>query len=353
MKREILKPIIGGVLLLTILGCLAYKEGKIKKQEYQTSDVEVVLSLEDKVENNTLWCGTFNLIWNDLKEQLAKQDIVFTPQPEIVKNLNKGTFTTENLNENNYIKKYGPFTFSFKKEIEEEIQKKFNENSDILDDFAWMDEPTEDNFFYAMLKKEFHFPKVFTKLEKGTFKNTKNVNYFGIDSTTDTQVYEQIEVLYYNGKEDFGVQLLTKENEEIFLIRGIEENTFKEIWEKIKTKEKEYIGSKSFQSGDTLKVPYLNLKIKKEFTELEQKDFYFANGEKYYIDKALQTISFELNEQGGKIKNEAGMSVKNESAMETTNRKFHFDDDFVIFLKEKDKKLPYFAAKIEDIEKFS
>jgi len=351
MKKEILKPIIGGVLLLTILGCLAYKEGKIKRQEYQTSDVEVVLSLEDKVENNTLWCGTFNLIWNDLKEQLAKQDIVFTPQPEIVNNLNKGTFTTENLNENNYIKKYGPFTFSFKKEIEEEIQKKFNEKSDILDDFAWMDEPTEDYFFYAMLKKEFYFPKVFTKLEKGTFKNTKNVNYFGINSETSEEVYSQVKVLYYKNEKDFAVKLITNEGEEVLLARGIEKTTFKEIWEDLEEKSK--TESRSFTKGDTLKIPVLNLKIKKEFTELENKDFNFSDGKEYYIEKALQTISLELNEKGGKIKSEAGMLVKDNSGIGIAHRKFHFDDDFVIFLKEKDKKLPYFAAKIEDIEKFS
>ncbi len=41
------------------------------------------------------WCGTFNLIWNDLKNELAKKDIEFTPQLDVVRNLNKGTFNTE------------------------------------------------------------------------------------------------------------------------------------------------------------------------------------------------------------------------------------------------------------------
>lgn len=352
MKKEIVKPIIGGILLLTMLGCFAYKEGKNKKQEYQPSDTEVVLSLEDKIGSNTLWCGTFNLIWNDLKEQLAKQDIVFTPQLEIVKNLNKGTFTTENVNEKSYVKKYGHATLSLKKEIEEEIKKKFNETSEILDDFNWLTEPEENDFFlYAMLKKEFTFPKVFTKLEKSNFKQTKNVAYFGINSETNEEVYSQVKVLYYNNEKDFAVKLITNEDEEVLLARGIEKDSFKEIWEDLKEKSK--TETRSFTKGDTLKIPVLNLKIKKEFTELENRDFYFSDGKEYYIEKALQTISLELNEKGGKIKSEAGMLVKENSGVGIEHRKFHFDDDFVLFLKEKDKKLPYFAAKIEDIEKFS
>lgn len=346
------KPIVVGILLLLVLGGLTYKELKVKKEEYKTTDLDVVLSLEDTISNNSIWCGTFNLIWNDLKQELVKKDIEFTPQPEVVKNLNKGTFTESELSDDSYYKVLGRPTTTLKKEIENAIKNKFNETSDILNDFEWTDEETEDYFLYTMLKKEFHFPKVFTKLEKGNFKNTKNVDYFGIDSTTDESVYDQVVILYSNSASDFAIKLTTEENEEIILSRGNKETTFKEIYEEIKKKSINNTSIRSFQKGDSLKIPYLNLKTKKEFTELENKEFYLANGEKYWIEKALQTISLELNEQGGKIKSEAGMHIKNLSALENSSREFHFDDEFVLILKEKDKNLPYFAAKITDIEKF-
>ena len=38
--------------------------------------LNIVTSLEDEITSNTAWCGTFNLIWNDLKNDLAKQDII-------------------------------------------------------------------------------------------------------------------------------------------------------------------------------------------------------------------------------------------------------------------------------------
>ena len=80
--------------------------------------LNIVTSLEDEITSNTAWCGTFNLIWNDLKNDLAKKDIVFNPQPTVVDNLNKGTFNTSCLSEDSYYKVYGSPTIELKKQIE-------------------------------------------------------------------------------------------------------------------------------------------------------------------------------------------------------------------------------------------
>ena len=79
----------------------------------------------------------------------------------------------------------------------------------------------------------------------------------------------------------------------------------------------------------------------------------FSNGETYKIEKALQTIEFELDKTGGKIKSEAGMMVMKQSiAIEDKKREFAIDDTFAIFLIEKGKDKPYFAGEINDITKF-
>ena len=66
--------------------------------------LDLVLSLEDEITDNSAWCGTFNLIWNDLKNELAKQDIVFLEEnTKTIDNLNKGTFTVDNLSNEYYI----------------------------------------------------------------------------------------------------------------------------------------------------------------------------------------------------------------------------------------------------------
>lgn len=315
--------------------------------------INIVLSLEDTISDNTAWCGTFNLIWNDLKNDLAKQDIEFTPQLEVVKNLNKGTFDTSQLSEESYYKVYGTPSIALKQQIEQAIKEKFNETSDILDDFNWEGRDPKDYFLYAMLKKEFEFPKVFTELEKGKFGNYENVSYFGINAETEEEVKNQVQVLYYNSKTDFAVKLITKTKDEVIITRGSKQNTFGSMYQKIQEKQKAYKGTQDFTENDILKIPNITFDLKQEFKEIQNKSFYFSNGEEYSIEKALQTIQFELDKKGGKIKSEAGMMAKCEAIMLKPEevREFVVDDAFTIFLKEKDKELPYFAANIADITK--
>ena len=379
MKKLIL--IILSIIILIILGVFTYsqitKKTEIEEPNKPTSSsktslsstegITTVLTLDDEITDNTIWCGTFQLIWNDLKNDLAKQDIVFNPQLKVVENLNKETFTTKELSEESYYKKIGTPSLKLKEEIEKAIKDKFNETSDILDDFDWENRDPLDYFLYVMLKKEFQFEKAFEELENGKFRDYDNVKYFGIKSDETGELKQQVDVLYYKSKDDFAVKLRTKQEDEVILCKNPEGKTFGEIYNNIldKTEVKVYNMPNNqdnyeaikvygeLKEGELLKVPNIKLKEKNEITEIEDKKFLFSNGEVYSIEKALQTIEFELDRTGGKIKSEAGMMVKNESvAIMDEIREFSIDDTFAIFLIEKGKDKPYFAGKINDIIKF-
>ena len=78
--------------------------------------------------------------------------------------------------------------------------------------------------------------------------------------------------------------------------------------------------------------------------------------ERLYFEKALQTVDFDMNEQGVKLKSEAALDVSLMSFMPPKaekGRKMFFDDTFVIFLKETDISKPYFAARISDLALFN
>ena len=320
-----------------------------KPNNFSDGKINIVTSLEDKLSDNAAWCGTFNLIWNDLKNDLAKQDIKFAQNSDIVDNLNKGTFTTNELSESSYYKTYGTPTLELKAEIEKAIKQKFNETSDILDDFNWGTHNERDYFLYSMLKKEFEYPKVFDKLDKGTFDKYNNVRFFGITRKTKDEVRKQLDVLYYNSEDDFALKIKTKSDDEIIVSVGNKEDNFLDIYNSIITESENYKDGKGFRNDDLFKMPYITFDLKEEITEVENKPFYFSNGDEYIIQKALQTIQFELDEKGGKIKSEAGIMMKATSAMPQEPRRFNVDQPFTIFLMEHDKELPYFAAKISDI----
>ena len=340
---------------IEILGFEVYDNTveNLKNQE-NSEDLSVALTLEDEIQNDTIWCGTFQLIWNDLKNDLAKQDIVFTPQLDVVNSLNKETFTTDDLSEEYYYKKLGTPSLELKEEIKNAIKEKFNETSDILDDFDWKNAKPEDYFLYVMLKKEFEFETEFEELENGNFKDYENIKYFGIEKDETGNLKNQVQVLYYNSKDDFAIKLLTKENDEVILSKNPQGKTFNEIYKNILNKQNEYVGEKNLQKGEQLKVPNISINTKKEFTEIENKLFTFSNGDEYKILKALQTVDFKLDRKGGKIISEAGMMVQKQS-MEyepEEKRELFLDDTFALFLIESGKDTPYFAALIDDITKF-
>ena len=109
----------------------------------------------------------------------------------------------------------------------------------------------------------------------------------------------------------------------------------------------------NIEEKEIVKIPNIKLNEKAEFSEIENKPFYLSNGNSYLIEKAIQTIQFELDKTGGKIRSEAGMMVsKTATLLPEELREFVIDDTFAIFLKENGKDKPYFAGKISDITKF-
>ena len=120
-------------------------------------------------------------------------------------------------------------------------------------------------------------------------------------------------------------------------------------------KANKYTGSKSFEDIDEFKAPKLKIDILRNYEELKGKEFETVNKDIVRINKAIQTIKFTLDENGGEIKSEAVIYAYTTSVgdfIKENPRYFYLDDTFAIFLKEKDKDKPYFAARIDDITKF-
>ena len=333
---------------------------KEEKNEY-SSNITIVTSLYDEITTNSAWCGTFQLAWNDMINNVIKQDVKFINgsnldvAQKMADNLNKQTFKEEMLSEKDYYKVFDKMSLELKSKIEKAIKEKFNESSDILNDINWSNDQNS-WVFYTMLKKEFNFKNDFDELENDKFANKyKDIKYFGINEDSDSKLYSQIDVLYYNDYDDYAVILNTKEGEQVILARGLEGKTFASLYNNLSSKTKEYSGNKKFTEKDTLKVPNIKIKEKKEFKELYDKDFLDTENKSYRIINALQTIQLDMDKSGGKIKSEAAIVAKENAiavAEPVDRRNFNFDDKFTMFLKEKGKNVPYFAANIENITLF-
>ena len=337
----------------------------IKKVDLEaTEGLTVVPTMSDELTEDSTWCGTFQLVWNDMKNEIVKQDVVFSPQEKMAENLNKEEFTEEMISDEYYYKTYGLKTLELKEEIEKGIKEKFNQTSDILNNFDWseggLNDPNDSEidryFFYVMLYREFEYPKKFDVLDTGTFGDKyNNVEYFGINRATDDSVRDQVSVLYYNSKEDFAIIVQTKSGDEVIFCKNPEGTTFNEIYENMNKKSEEYTGAGGFKDVDELKIPKMDFNEKREYEEFQGKSFSTADYREAIIQKAIQTIQFKIDEKGGRIKSEAAMDVTADSVeIRELNkpRYFYLDDTFAMFLREEGKDLPYFAARVNDITKF-
>ncbi len=301
------------------------------------------------IEDNVIWVGTFQLVWNDFMDELVGGPIEFVDgESELANELNKQSFTVNELSEDSYYKKFGETSLELKEEIENGIKEKFNEQSEVLDRIDW-ESPYRGHVLYVMLKKEFEYIEPFKELGRTTFADENVfVKYFGINDVSEDSGVATVDILFYNSETDFAIKLNTKEGEEVYLYRGANmDSGFNDIYEDLKNKTTEYAGRKELEAGDIVKIPMIKIKEDINYDELCNREI---KGYEEYISKAIQTIDFELDNYGGYVKSEAAIETLKQAILNNSINAFRFEytDEFVLFLKEEDKEIPYLALKVAD-----
>ena len=320
--------------------------------EVFANGIDVLPTMMSKSANpDRIWIGTFQLVWNDFTDKFVHNYVRFKDgTPEIVWELNAKTFGTKDISGKCYYKITSKVTKKIKDKIKKAIAKKFNETSDILDKLDLT--PNPNNYIiYAMLKKDFEFLYSFDKLGKSSFGEKQEAEYFGIDGNSDSEKSKGIEVLFYNNSDDYAVVLKTKGNDNVYLYRTSANKPFNQIYEDLNKKKNIYRGITYLRKIDELKVPNIKFFEEKNFTELENKRVLGTN---ITIGQAIESIKFEMDNKGVRHKSEAAMTILTTAMRAPTEvpRYYYFDKTFVIFLVEKDKNNPYFALRVNNIEKF-
>jgi hypothetical protein len=281
----------------------------------------------------------------------------------MVKNLNQESFTTDMISPDYYYKTYGLKTLELKQQIEDGIKAKFDETSDVLDQLDWsesaLSSPSSERYlFYTMLKRQFEYLQAFDKLDDANFGDYTDIQYFGAKDYASSAVRDQIEVLYYDSKDSFALLINTKSDDQVIFVKSPDGLNFADIYEGMNKKADRYDGESTFAPIDEFKAPSLSFNELKKYDELVGHSFPISpSGKSIEIENALQTIQLSLDEKGGEIKSEAVIetvdtTAPSESRDEPQPRHFNVDNTFALFIREKGKTQPYFAARINDITKF-
>lgn len=337
--------------LFAVLGIFLFMQNRADAFLWFTQDKDTRTLNEanfapvNEIGKNRVWVGTFQLVWNDFKNDIIKAPVKFEGgKSKLAEKLNKEGFTTADISDESYYKNKGIATPALKKEIEDGIKEKFNETSDILDNINW---DSKSLVVYAMLKKDFEYLKEFAKLADGNFNNSKeNVEYFGVKTEDEArELKDNLNVLFYNSSDDYAVKLITKGNDEVILYRTNDNKTLEKYVIDVNKKAKNYKEDTTFKRNDRLKVPYIKIDEMFNYNELCNREI---KGSDFIITGAIQTLKFNLDNKGGSLKSEAALIMKMSAVPKEEIRYFDFSKPFVLILKEKDKKIPYFIADIKD-----
>ena len=313
---KVLLVILCTTLLLSGIvyaGVLIYKN--LNKNHNVTFNPTYQSTLDEHTVNN-LWIGTLDLAWKDLEEKVGGR-IELEENIDIANELNNSNFSKEMLDENDY-------TINVTRTVTNgySIETKLNKNL---------------SFWYPFDNFNNDYNYTFGK------DGTDYIKYFGINNASKEELNQNVEVLFYNGNNDFAVLLNTKEGDEIILYRTDENKSFNEYYEDIKNKKGNYNGSTTFEENDELLVPYVNVNGTVAYNELADKIIKNTNG--MYISNVMQDVNFNLNESGCNMQSHATMTTE---YLSVGSRYFWFRDTFIIFMKEGNSNMPYFALKVDN-----
>jgi hypothetical protein len=334
-------------------------------------ETTITSQMEGKITpgKNLIYCSTFQIAWNELKDKIVKEDIRLTNEPPIVTFLNKSLSTKADISEDCYVAMAGFGKDGIVQKINNALREKFREAPPVVQRHIepdWI-------LAYAYLHKNLRFKVAFDKFENDGYplffnsrEKKNNVQSFGIDRYCEDEKPEfemgkQVEVLYYSeppekklvekdgklvaeDRREFIVRLKTTSVSDELVLACIEpEETLSATFEAAVSRTEGHTAA-PLKTNDILLIPKLNLNILHSYSELLKKYLRNKGFEGYWIAEALQSIRFSLTEKGALLSSDTHISVF------CDHRLLVFDKPFLLYLKEKGAKYPYFAMWVGNAE---
>lgn len=355
------------ILVMVVCVCLSalsctVPEEKVVEGMSSTGlgETVIVAAFESPISEgkNVIWCSSFQVAWNELKDGLFEEPILVADAEEACRLLNASRASEGDLEPESYFAAGGIATQQLIDEINGEMAKRFpqhrlptfNANKQILA-YAYLEILLQFSNPYFIEEEGMYF--------RGSGDDRTRVMGFGVneDSKDASDVRGQIGVLFFgysNHEEEFAVDL-DADSETYQVVAALVEpkDTLAATYDYVVEKTKEYLDSgatTSFELRDKLAVPEMDWKINHHFSELEGKYFLNDGFEDQFVDTALQTIQFKLNKEGVELKSEA--VIKGDMAVGPgySGRDFVFNKPFIIYIKKRDADTPVFAMWVDNSE---
>jgi len=309
---------------------------------------------------NVIWCSSFQLAWNRLKDDVVKGPVIVDKAGSVCKRLNAAPHSDADLPAGSFYAASG-----FGKATAELIRTEMAQRCPSVKVLDLDDVAGRDILAYAYLAANVKFDTpYFENDERMLFKGKTPVASFGIRPKDDYAYYElrrQIEILYatddWAGTPKEGTEFAldpckTSDPCQIVLARIKPGGTLQDSLDDLKRKraafaKREYADHyRKVGPNDAFLAPNINYEIAHHFTELEGTDKVLKNAgfEGYWVRTAMQTIRFKLDRSGAELASQAKVHVA------PVPRFFFFDGPFLIYVKKRKAEHPFFVMWVDNPE---
>lgn len=334
-------------------------QGLLEADAHELSRTRVSAHLETPIRAGTsvLWCGTFQLAWNEACS-LVGEDLHFVGEPAMVALLNKKAFSKDDLDDASYVAVADFVRNDVHSRIRKDLKRKFRgAASPTLIPPKTLSPRPQDIVAYSYLFKNLEFETPFERLEAPLRFGDSDISCFGIGAEykpSHESLYTQILILDYRGPNDFAIELRTKSEGDRLILAKVEPGetlaaTVATVWDRI-----EHVEAYAPTSGDVLKVPKLNFDVTRRYGELEGLKLQVTNpqiAKDLMVLSAVQNTRFQMDEKGVKLRSESHFVIG--CAGNFPPEPMHvmiFDKPFLIMLERADAKAPYFALWVDNAE---
>ncbi len=360
------------LLLLAVLGADMFLgpknwRGILRREKTVQADAATLpgtfvtphLDTEIRPGTNLLWCGTFQLVWNETCARLGGDLRLVGPrvdsliQSPVAAALNKHSFTRDCIDDASYILQAGLVKDRIYESIHRAVRDKFGFEPRLALDED-LTPRAQDFVAYACLWKKLSFPVPFERLDDSFKFQGRQVRAFGLGRTKASHdaMSPQVLVLDYRDKNDFVVQLKTTSAEDRLILAKVEpRGTLGEMVADVRERVQNCPGEPA-GSNDVLIVPRMSFDILRKYSEIEGSWLVPIGRDAardLFVVSALQSIRFEMNEKGVELLSEAHMALACGREREPDRPHIMiFDEPFLVMLERTEAPMPYCAFWLDN-----
>ena len=309
---------------------------------------------------NVIWCASFQLAWDRLRDDLIRQPLQVANAQTIVDRLNAGKVAETSLPPEGYYAGAGKIVEGIVQQIRAEMARRFPSVTPAVTDAP------DGLLAYSYLTANIKFTTpYFDRKTRDVFTDsagrTTPVSTFGLFETASTvavnhRLAEQIDVLYSHSGDkgiepkEFALDLCKTSRPSQIVLACVEpKDTLAATIDSLERKINQWEGQqhdREFSAEDILAVPNLNWRVTRHFTELEGTDKVVQNPgwTDYWIAEAVQMIDFRLGKSGANLASESRVYAG------CIPRRFMFTRPFLIVMKVRGQRHPYFVMWVGNAE---